>query len=78
MAPTTVRASDLATFTFCQRAWHYTRTGVPHEHHDLIQRGAEWHKTIELSSRRSIMRMRLGLVLLLCGIGISFFYSLFY
>jgi hypothetical protein len=76
MAPPTVRASELATFSFCQRAWYYARTGVPHEHHDRIQRGDEWHETIERSSRRSIVRMRLGIVLLICGIGISVFYSL--
>ena len=76
MAPSTVRASDLATFTFCQRACHYARSGVPYDHHDSIQRGAEWHEAIERRSRRSIILMRLGILLLVCGIAILFLLSL--
>jgi hypothetical protein len=78
MAPSTVRASDLSTFTFCQRAWYYARTGVPHDHHDIIQGGTEWHRAVERRSRRSIVRIRLGILLLLCGVAISLFYSIFY
>jgi hypothetical protein len=63
----TVRASELATFVFCERAWHYARTGVPYEHPAQLERGTEWHQGIARRSRRSIMLLRLGAILLACG-----------
>jgi hypothetical protein len=76
MPRSTVRASELATFTFCQRAWHYARTGAPHDHADLIQRGSVWHDRIERRSRRSTILMRLGTLLVIGGAAMALFYSM--
>ena len=73
MPSSTVRAAELATFSFCQRAWYYARTGVAHDHPDVIQWGTQWHETVERHSRRSIVCIRLGILLLLCGIIVSLF-----
>jgi hypothetical protein len=73
MPSSTVRATELATFSFCQRAWYYARTGVVHDHPDVIRWGTQWHRSVERHTRRSIVYIRLGILLLLCGIIVSLF-----
>lgn len=66
----TVRASELTAFAYCERAWHYARTGAPYQHPDQIERGAEWHAQVEQSAYRSVSLIRLGTLLLFIGFAI--------
>lgn len=72
MAPSLVRASELGTFAFCQRAWHYARSGVPLEHLDRTQRGIDWHNHVEKRTRSATFLIQAGALLLLCGTLILF------
>jgi len=73
MHPSTLRASELATFAFCQRAWHYARIGTPSENLAQLHQGTSWHDQIERRSRRSILLLRFGLVLIVCGVALAYF-----
>lgn len=72
----TVRASELATYTFCERAWHYARLGAPHELRDQMERGERWHARLEGRTRRSITLMRTGVILLVSGAALTILASL--
>ncbi|TFH36619.1 MAG: hypothetical protein E4G99_04520 [Anaerolineales bacterium] len=72
MPRSTLRASELATFAFCQRAWHYARTGTPHENPEQLQTGAAWHEQLERQSRRSILLSRSGIVLIVSGLALAY------
>jgi hypothetical protein len=39
-----VRASDLASYMFCARAWWYARQGVPSDNVPAREVGAAWHR----------------------------------
>lgn len=73
MSPPTVRASELANYAFCQRAWHYARSGVPRESHEHLQQGSAWHDQMERRSRQAILLLRSGFVLIVCGITLALF-----
>jgi CRISPR/Cas system-associated exonuclease Cas4 (RecB family) len=71
MSPKMIRASDIATFLYCQRAWYYTQTNAPRDNEPLLL-GSDWHDRIERQSRRSTQLMRMGTLLLLGGIALAF------
>lgn len=68
MPSTTLRASDLATFEFCHRAWHYARLDTHHENPEQLKEGADWHEAMEHRSRASKILLRLGAYLAALGI----------
>ena len=72
----TIRASELSTFVFCERAWHYARVGAPYEHPAQIEWGTEWHAQVGRRARRSLIIMRLGILILLSGMIILLFDAL--
>lgn len=39
----TIRASEIAIFLFCQRAWWYQKTGSPSENLEAMAAGKELH-----------------------------------
>jgi hypothetical protein len=67
MPSETLRASELATFAFCQRAWHYARSGAPSDNLDYLHQGTVWHTQIERRTRRSIWLLRIGAALIMGG-----------
>jgi len=40
----TIRASDIAVYTFCARAWWYRITGVPAENNRELVEGSAFHE----------------------------------
>ena len=77
MSPSTLRASELAAFSYCQRAWHYDRIGVPHENYEHLLQGSAWHDQMEHRSRQSRLLFRTGLVFVICGTALTLFSLLF-
>ncbi len=41
---TRLRASEIASYTFCARAWWYDRQGVARENAPAIEAGVAWHR----------------------------------
>ncbi len=39
----TIRASDIGTFLFCQRAWWYQKQGIPSGNQSAMVEGQELH-----------------------------------
>jgi hypothetical protein len=55
----TIRASEIGTFLFCQRAWWYMKTSVPAENLAEMAAGSELHfrhgrQALQLSCLRSL------------------------
>ncbi len=40
----TTRASEIAAFVFCQRAWWYSRLGIQPENVESLSQGTRWHQ----------------------------------
>lgn len=40
----TVRASEIAAFVFCQRAWWYSHLDIPPENVESLTQGTQWHQ----------------------------------
>ncbi len=40
----TIRASEIAAFVFCQRAWWYSRLDIPPENVESLAQGIRWHQ----------------------------------
>lgn len=40
-----VAASELATFSFCERAWGYQRSGLDSENLSALERGTQTHRS---------------------------------
>lgn len=40
----TIRASEIATYLFCRRAWWYLRAGAAPEASPAIEAGLAWHR----------------------------------
>ena len=41
---TRLRASELSSYAFCERAWWYARQGVPSENAPALDAGTAWHR----------------------------------
>jgi hypothetical protein len=70
MSKTTLRASELATFEFCQRAWHYARINTPHQGPAQLQLGTAWHDHMVRRSRASALMMQAGSFLIILGFAV--------
>ncbi len=40
----TIRASEIAAFVFCQRAWWYSRLDIPRDNVETLAQGSRWHQ----------------------------------
>ena len=69
----TIRASEIGTYLFCQRAWWYMKSGVPAENLAEMAAGSELHfrhgrKALELSCLRSLAYILLLVALVVIAI----------
>ncbi|MFV9674211.1 MAG: hypothetical protein ACNYZI_02390 [Anaerolineales bacterium] len=44
MRAQTIRASEIASFVFCQRAWWYSRLDIPPDNVESLAQGTQWHQ----------------------------------
>lgn len=64
-----VRASDLAAWTYCRRAWWLAHVrGAPHERPEQLAQGQVHHQAHGQSVRQAHTFQRLGLILV--GLGL--------
>lgn len=69
-----VRASDLSTWAFCNRAWWLSRVrGVEHRNPAQLERGKAHHAAVGDVVVATNRNARLGALLLLAGAGIAIF-----
>jgi CRISPR/Cas system-associated exonuclease Cas4 (RecB family) len=40
-----IRASEIGTYLYCQRAWWYRLQGVAPEHQEVINAGIKYHRS---------------------------------
>jgi hypothetical protein len=67
-----VRASDLSTWAFCNRAWWLARVqGVPHRNPAQLERGKAHHAAVGDVVIATNRNARLGALLLLAGAGLA-------
>ena len=65
---TLVRASDLGSWTFCNRAWWLARVqGIEHRNPAVLARGKEHHAAVGKTVQATNRNARLGMMLLLGG-----------
>jgi len=69
----TIRASEIGTYLFCQRAWWYLRTGAPSENLAEMAAGSELHfrhgrKAMQLSCLRTLAYVLLLIALVVLAI----------
>ncbi len=55
----TIRASEIGSYLYCQRAWWYQKTGVPSDNQAEMAAGSELHfrhgrKALQMSCLRAI------------------------
>jgi len=55
----TIRASEISSYLYCQRAWWYHKTGVPSDNQAEMAAGSDLHfrhgrKALELSCLRAL------------------------
>ena len=70
-----IRASEIGSYLFCQKAWSYGRQGVraTAEAQASCEAGLAFHRTHGASVVRSRMLMFIGLILLFAAL-ISFYF----
>lgn len=64
----TVSASELATFSFCERAWGYRRSGLTSANLKELEQGSRTHRQHSKLVRLSRAAVTAAWILLLAGV----------
>ena len=59
-----VRASELGSFNYCQRAWWYQRQGMPSENQGAMDAGSQEHREHNREVKLAVFYKWLALVML--------------
>jgi hypothetical protein len=70
----TIRASELGTFLFCQRAWWYRLQGYEPDNQEELTFGADLHyrKSLHATLSRYLRTMAIGFLLLALILGLVY------
>ena len=63
-----VRASELGSFNYCQRAWWYQRQGMPSENQGAMDAGSHEHREHNRGVKLAVFYKWLALVALLAAV----------
>lgn len=75
MTERTVRASEVAEYTFCQRAWWYARVdSVPLTDVEPLAAGQQWHRRKSRGVLSGLVLQILGYALLLVTVVMAMLY----
>jgi hypothetical protein len=61
----TVRASEIGSFIYCQRAWWYQRQGFEPMNRNELAAGSEFHSSHNVKTRSVILMRVIALVLMI-------------
>jgi len=74
-----IRASELGTFTYCQRAWWYQQQGAPNDNYAALSAGSAYHQAHGKKVFGGKLLRLLGWLLLICALVVLAVYaSLFF
>ncbi len=77
MTERTVRASELAEFVFCQRAWWYHRQGLPSSERQALAKGRGWHESLARRNLAAIRMAAIGRALAFAGAVLLILYAVY-
>lgn len=62
-----IRASELGSFSYCQRAWWYQRQGVPSENSGQLESGQKFHQAHGRQVKLTVFFRWLAIALTVAG-----------
>ena len=63
-----IRASDIGSYLYCRRAWHYRKDGVESENQAELVAGTELHRQHGRKTLSALLLRTLGMILLLAAV----------
>ena len=63
-----IRASEIGSYLYCRRAWHYRKQGLESENQAEMLAGTELHRQHGRKTLSALLLRTLGMVLLLAAI----------
>lgn len=67
-----VRASELGSFNYCQRAWWYQQQNMPSENQEAMDAGSREHREHNRGVKLAVFYRWLALALLVIAIVLAF------
>ncbi|MFN2147024.1 MAG: hypothetical protein ACK2T2_01420 [Anaerolineales bacterium] len=68
MTQPVIRASDIALFNYCERAWGYAARGLTSSHGTIMSEGSSRHRAHAALIKRIRLLQIVGVLLLLAGV----------
>jgi len=63
-----IRASEIGSYLYCRRAWHYRKKGMESENQADLAAGTELHRQHGRKTLSALLLRTLGMILLLAAI----------
>lgn len=74
MSDRTIRASEIAEYVYCRRAWWLSRVaGYAAENAELLEEGTAYHRAHGSRTQRALLARRLAYLLMFAAVGIFVF-----
>ena len=66
----TIKASELGSFRYCQRAWYYQRQGKPSENSAALEAGTAHHISHAIEVKSAVLLKWLAVAMVLIGLAL--------